>query len=191
MLESKEEEDDANIVHVVSGFDECESTFLLIFDQCLLLEFIAHEEKLSGWPNEQWYHKNVFDQRDCGNAPVSTAELDTSIALFMTAKFADKPIDWLPAEDHAVSLCREKTCVYKQIRMHGMQKHDYCVKYHYWKQHDRGRRRRFRYVLPNRNCEGQLDCHGNRDGNEEKEFGELHERQHSEVDVAHFYPSMF
>lgn len=132
MLESKEEEDDANIVHVFSGFDECESIFLLIFDQSLLFEFITHVEKLSGWPNEQWYHKYVFDQRDRGNAPVATAKLYTSITLFILPKFTDKPIDWFPAEDHTVSLCRVKTCVYKQIRMHSMEKHDDRVQYHYW-----------------------------------------------------------
>lgn len=115
MLESEKDEDDANIVHVLARFDECQRTDLLILNQSLLLEFITHLEKFNSRPNEQRYHQNIFDYCDHGHAPITAVILQTSSFFVVSSKFADEPVDGFPAAEPAIFLSCVKSCVYKQI----------------------------------------------------------------------------
>lgn len=147
MLESKQEEDEAEVVHLLGRVDEGQRVLLLVFDQGLFLELVTKADKLRGRPHEYWNDEEVFDEGDQGDASVATTKLNAAFGFIRSPKFANDPVDGLPAAAQLVVPRKCEPDIDEQVGMHGMHKHEEDVEECDGQQHDRGQRHLLRYLV--------------------------------------------
>ena len=147
VLEGKQEEDEAQVVHLLGRVDEGQRVLLLVFDQGLFLELVTKADKLRGGPHEYWNDEEVFDERDQGDASVAAAKLYTAFGFVWPPILANDPVDRLPAAAQLVVPGNREPNIDKQVGMHGMHKHEEDVEECDGQQHDRGQRHLLRYLI--------------------------------------------